>query len=521
MSIITDKLKQAKQIEFLVDLDFSGMIRRYAMRNISVPNSGGDPLLFEGLITNQISLGSSYNLNSNTYSLSDVQITIANKARLQDQETVRKLDGGAGTIRLWCEGLDWTDIDVEGIVFKGYFKKDWHDKYRYSFRLVDPIKSASQQIPSSTINADTWSSHRTEGGGGSVAGLPQAIVYGDFPKGIPLKCVDTSAYKYLACAGVVKSADADYTATTENVYDKDGAVIGAANYTFYPGGVDGQGNVAAYFDAISDYAASEPLSCSLRGIKDGSGEITGTADALVEHPTDILYHLLANHTTLDSDDIDITTVRTMRSLLPGLKFASIVNSQTGSINIIDRILKQCQCARIQRRGKAGVMTFDTDAVNIGHCKRYDQVAKTVRLSKTPEESICNDLKVYYALNPTTGKYEGELTRDRTNSPDCKKSYYDYGAREQQILKLPDVQQEATAIACASRYVELRAYRHDIVTVEAPYWQGWDTLEGDAGLLTIEEGPSTDGTGWVDEKCILLDRKFQAKTILQKWWRIAT
>ena len=128
------------------------------------------------------------------------------------------MDGGTGEVYIWCEGLDWTDIDTEGLIYKGAFKKDYHDRYHYSFSLIDRSRTLTLLIPQNTINSDTWANHRTEGGGGSVAGKSQPIVLGDWPKRVPLNCVDTSAYKYQVAAGFMKSVDADYTAGTENVY---------------------------------------------------------------------------------------------------------------------------------------------------------------------------------------------------------------------------------------------------------------------------------------------------------------
>jgi flagellar assembly factor FliW len=519
-STITAALTKAKEVYMLVELDFDGFIKRYAMRNISVPNSNGDAKLFEGLITNPFIIGNSYNFNSNTYSLSDVQITIANKDRLQDMEFSRRLDGSIGTIYIWCDGLDWSDINSDGIIFKGQFQKSWHDQYYYSFRLIDFMKNMSKTIPTNTINTDTWPNHRTEGGNGSVAGLPQAILYGDWPGGVPLKCINTVLHRYLVCEGIPISDDADYTATTENVYDKDGSVISAANYTFYPDRTDNLGNVAAYFDFTGDQTSNELLSCSIQGIQDGSGEITGTAGTLIEHPADVLYHLLWHNTNLTIDDIDVQSIKTMHAKLSGLKFASIINRQVDSISIIDRLLSQCQCARFQRNGKIGVMLLDPYAITSGRLKRFDQIYRTLRIDKTPDELICNNLKVYYTLNPSTGNYEAELIKDRTNNPNCETSYYDYGARPQKVLNLSDVQDESTAIAIANRYLTLYAYRHDIVTIEVPYWVGWDAIEGDVGELTIAEGSSPDGAGWTNEKCVLLERQFHERTILQKWWRIA-
>ncbi|MCP4711108.1 MAG: hypothetical protein GY869_21010 [Planctomycetes bacterium] len=88
-----------------------------------------------------------------------------------------------------------------------------------------------------------------------------------------------------------------------------------------------------------------------------------------------------------------------------------------------------------------------------------------------------------------------------------------------MLRYPDVQEERSAKALANRYIDLFAFRHDIAERITPVWAGIDVLEGDAGLLTVEEGPSADGAGWADEKCILLDRTITTKTVKQRWWKV--
>ena len=95
-----------------------------------------------------------------------------------------------------------------------------------------------------------------------------------------------------------------------------------------------------------------------------------------------------------------------------------------------------------------------------------------------------------------------------------------GAYPQRELQLTDVWDDGTAVVLAKRYIKLNAFRHDIVECEVPIWEGFDILEGDRALLTMEEGPSHDGTGWTDEPCILIERRFKQATLYQKWWRIA-
>ena len=52
-----------------------------------------------------------------------------------------------------------------------------------------------------------------------------------------------------------------------------------------------------------------------------------------------------------------------------------------------------------------------------------------------------------------------------------------------------------------------------------YSDGWQIQEGDAVLWTIPEGTSYDGNGYVNEKFILLDRRFSRDGIYQRYWRV--
>ena len=522
MSTISDTLKKTKESYLLVELDFGGLVKRFAERDITVPYSSGNDKFFQCAIMNRITISNRYNVRSGQFASSGVSINLANKERLQDEEARHRMESAIGTIYLWCPGLDWSEIESDGVLFRGMFEKNYHSLTEYAFRLKDLMIGKGKTLPETTINEDRWPNMRTEGGGGSVAGLPQALVFGDWPKGIPLKCVDTDGFKYVAFVGNSKSADADYTGETENVYDKDGSVIDAANYTFYPGGVDGQGQLVAYFDFTGDQSANEPLSCSIQGLSDGSGEFTGTAGTLIEHPADIAHYLLKNHTNLDSDHIDVESLKTMASLLPAAKFASIINKSADSIDVIDRILSQCIASRVQRVGKIGVMTPVISGPVIGKTKKAMNILeRTIRISSTPRDEICNKLKVQYGLNPTTGEYEGELTRDRTNNSECNRSYLQYGEAPEVVLRMVDVQEEATAIQLADRHIEQKAFQHDVIECAVPYWEGFDVKEGDIASLTAEEGSSTQGDGWEDEECVLLDRTFHSNYIEQTWWRVAT
>jgi hypothetical protein len=510
MSTIQDKLKESKQVYFLLECDFGGLVKRYATKDIPI----GD-YHFAGKIVNIGGVGTQFNLRTFQYSRSGISVTIANDERLQDEETRRVLDGSICTLRIWCEGLTWANIDTEGKILTGRFKKQYHTNGVYVFS-VETLKSTMRMIPGAYINDTTFANHRKAGGAGSVSGKPIPLVFGDFPGGIPLLCTHTSNYEYAVALGVVKSTDAEYTATTENVLDKDGGTVSAAGYELKSGVTDGK--PYTYFDFSGDQASSESLSCSIRGLTDASGEITGTADALIEHPADIIRYLIKNYAIDFTADKE--TLGTMKALLPGLKFAAYINASAKGEDLCQRIASEALASMLMSNGRIGVVVINPFAdIQAKYRLSHHNIAGDVRISKTENDNVCNKLIAKYKLNMVTGQYEGQLTRDRDNNEACNLSYYEYGERPAVVLSLPDVQRQADAEYIAHRYLTVHSHRHDIIELTMAYGDGWDIREGDCANWTMPEGPSRDGNGYVDEKFILLDRKFTPSGISQRWWRV--
>lgn len=524
MSTISDALKKSRQARILVECDMGGYVLRISDENVSVPSSTGDAKIFHRLVLNDLSVGSSFSISSFTYAVQSASIVMSNvvpktvwrTGRICDCETQYNIDGAIGRIFVWCPGLTWEDTEKNGCIHRGVCAKTSHDDRTYSFTITDETAAKFHTVPAVTINENTWPTHRTEGGGGSVSGKAQQLVFGDWPKGIPLSCVNISAYKYLAMLGIALSADAEYTAGTENVYDSDGAVIDAAYHTLYKR-LDNEGNTVTYFDFSADQIDSEPLSCSMRGIYDALGDITGTAGTLIEHPADILRYLAIYHS--DVENIDTETLKTLKAILPGLKYAAIINSQTDGLSITDRILNQCLAARVIRPGGIGCMTFDINGVIAARIQRDTDTIQRPIITPTDESLIVNDIEVKYAINPTTGAYEGSLTRNRTNDDRLKESYHRYGSRPKVTLSYPDVRTDGAAATLVSRYIDVYAMRHNLVKWTVPWWIGWDVREGDSALLTLKEGPSSDGNGYINERAILLDKNHTADGIAQTWWMV--
>lgn len=389
MSTISDAFKKDDQIFFLVEVDFNGWKQRYTTKagGASVENSGGNPLLFDGIILNTMSVAPSFDMRSFRYTASSIQIELANEDRFQDNETSHKPESGKGKIWAWSPSLDWSDIE-DYPIFHGSFEKLYHTKERYVFQLSDFSKTSGKTVTTFTMSG---------------------------------------------------------------------------------------------------------------------------------HPADIVQTLAHIHSKLTLAEIGFEGFNTLKEALGGWYFETTIDSRANAFDVIDRILWQCRCARIQRWGQMGAVAFDVDAPTTGDLRDADG-ASLPKFSLTPPDLVCNNLSVSY--NQSAGSWTSTITEDRTNNEQCNRSYADYDESEQKQLLLADCASHGMAHACIYRYFEWYAFRHHLVEWRVPYSAGWDLLEGHVAELTLEDGPSSDGAGWLGERCILLQRGFHQDFMSQLWWQIS-
>ena len=513
---IIKQLKKGYAPEFLIECNFNGFYDRIAKRDVSFSDRQ-----FKGLLKNDITYSTTFSFDNFQYSIGSISIRRDNTDRFQDQEIQHRLDGGICTVYLWCEGLTWADISTDGIILKGTFEKTEHNVSIFQYRINDFSKNDKKSLlPKLFITDDTWPLHRKFGGAGSVSGNPVPLVFGDFPGGVKCQCVDWyTDFLYLVMSGVSKSVDADFTALTENLYDADGIVINAGNYTLTQG-VDSLGNPSTWITLNGNYASEEPLSCSIRGLTDGSGEYTGTAGTLIEHPADILAYLSDIFSGTGSY-IDTETFKSMKVKYPSVKMATAITEQADLDSISQRIMSQLNCAVLPRIGGGhGLMIFDPDR---GASGRLNQDRKNFKekstFKKTAERLIYNNLTIQYHLNHSTGQFEKEILRNKENNPDCLQSYIQYGFEYEKTIVLPDVYEDTTAELVANNYVTVFAFRHDIISRPELYYDAFSFQEGDVIEITDTDGTSSDGGGWVNEPCILIEKKYKKNVINHTLWRI--
>jgi len=242
-------------------------------------------------------------------------------------------------------------------------------------------------------------------------------------------------------------------------------------------------------------------------------------DTFTGTPAEVVKSVIDGYSSLDVSQVNYGSIVDLDPLFQSLSLSVLVDERVSTFDIVDRVLGQCKCARTQREGQVSIAVFDLDAPVLWHIGQYDLESEIQGISSTPFELVCNNLSISYG--PAAGAWGTTMTRDRSNNTSCQRSYETYGEQPGRELLLADCDGSADADLCINRFFDFFAFRHDVVSLDLQYYKAWDMLEGDIAEITLEEGSSLDGNGWVDEKFMLIEKSFTPKYIRTKWWRIGT
>ncbi|MDY6851694.1 MAG: hypothetical protein SV487_06440 [Thermodesulfobacteriota bacterium] len=154
------------------------------------------------------------------------------------------------------------------------------------------------------------------------------VVYGTMSGGSgglwACPCISTGGYVYAVAGHPVLSPAQGNTVT---VYNKDGAVISAGDYTFAASNeYEGQEAIAT-LTFTSDQSANEPISIRCQG--------KSSAGVMIENPVDIVEDFLINLAGFTAEDLDQTWLERARSVTraSGLKLSGLIdqNQTVGAV----------------------------------------------------------------------------------------------------------------------------------------------------------------------------------------------
>jgi hypothetical protein len=525
MSYVADVLRTNKTIYFVWEIDDRGTKKYFSNATFVIPNSAGSDILVEGKILNHYWVGNRFDFRTMRYSVSYVSLSLSNNDRFQDSQTF--LDGAEATCFIYAAGLDYADIQKNGIVFCGNIQVDRYSRKNYKITINDFTKNLSIcAVP--FISGDRWDDITAQP---SSENAPYPIVYGNKPY-FPIYYVDddsrsiggnTLDYVFILAAGKILSVDADYTGGEVEIVDSDGTALSAANYELIEV-IDRKNFPVTVINHDNSWATLEgtynpPYFASARGYYD-NGEFTGgssDADNLIEHPAAVSLHLLTNYSDIKKNKVDRASALEAKQRTPGLKVATAIINEENITTILNRFSEQFFISYLQRGGKVSFTAFDINRTPTASIDTDNDAISDVEITRTPEDLICNYLYGRYYYKPWKNTYGGNALLNHENDYLLKLSEQIYGRRKK-IIEMSEVGQDGEGVAfhILRRYRDFFAFRHDLLSFAVEAWLAWDILEGDCVAITCPVGES----GWQDENFICIERSFSSNgTAKLLFWRI--
>jgi hypothetical protein len=158
-------------------------------------------------------------------------------------------------------------------------------------------------------------------------------------------------------------------------------------------------------NSAADIVVGGQVTCDIDGYQDdASGTYTGTANALIENPSDVQRHAAVTYGGFATGDID-GSFRAARTSLAGLgyKFAFALYRQASLKAWLARMAFQSRC-RIFTEGVKLKLVFRSATAGASQksITRAMMMQESLRAPKTGMDEIVNDLKAYYKMDWSKG-----------------------------------------------------------------------------------------------------------------------
>lgn len=187
---------------------------------------------------------------------------------------------------------------------------------------------------------------------------------------------------------------------------------------------------------------------SFDGYEDITGEYTGAAHTLIEHPIDILKHFLLNYTNIKDDKtlLDYQSFAVSKSKLPNWKFGVAITETLNGKDFVERILKQCHTVWKWENQKFSIYTIDLEDRNpTVFLNEQSHFVGEPKWSRPSIKDIYNDYIIRYGYDGITKSYTNVIQKNTRNDQLCRNSYSRYGVvRSFEEMFLPDIYNSYTA-----------------------------------------------------------------------------
>lgn len=240
--------------------------------------------------------------------------------------------------------------------------------------------------------------------------------------------------------------------------------------------------------------------------------------SITGHPADLSRWLLEGFTSLNIDEIETSTFKYFQQKYPIMNGCEMqINNAANTFDIINRLMIQCKMVlNPQIWGKMGILDFDLESPVIEKLNDDDFLESFIKFEHQNKQNISNDYYIAYNYNSNTQLWDNYtlVNKDLNDSTGlCKRSYFKYGALPQVQLLLSDCVTVDQAAWCAQQHIKFFSNQHYLIKLTMTYARGgWALMPGHVVELTLKDAPGIKKTGWVDEKAIILQKKYNRHSV---------
>lgn len=238
---------------------------------------------------------------------------------------------------------------------------------------------------------------------------------------------------------------------------------------------------------IRNGVGSSTLYASFGGWVDDTGEITGAAGSLINHPIDILRHFVTTYGRYPFTDpekiFDIENLDRLKSLTRRMEASVFLSEDMLISEFISKIADEFGLLWFLKDGKIKLALSDTDVVDYTKL-----VSEKFNLMNKMQEVDKGAGKVYsrvlfnYKRNWVTGQYDATVDLNRTNNEFCARAAKALGGKTEFKINADFVRSAAVATDVATR-IASRVSAHQVQYQAEVRYTGVEFEPGDVVPVT--------------------------------------
>ena len=484
---------------WLLRLEGQGIILRYSNAD-SVVNEFGRDYSYEGILDISARPSISVDPYTSIVAVANVGITILPRDqgqtdtqtpnRFQDFEITKNLNFHqlTGTLYRWPVGAAFSEIADRAVIKGRIANIDVSTTGPLTFDIVDQMSLYDVGLPKKQIVSDNFSAAGAEAFGKGYPILFNAFTFAE------AGTIDNANKKALLAGHDIKSLTTKYSngasvaAAGSSQTDSDGDSY--YNVTFSGGTVDHQYHLTG---------TGHP--------DDAQGYYTGTADALITHPCDIIHALARLFADIPFDEIDDVAFRRARVWWPNWSMNLNIDADADTAffsAIQDQLTRLMRAAVFFEGAKLTIKQLSLNNL-ADYVITAGNLLDTIGMQWGRLDDVVNDLTVRYdwgyVWKTKSFGWNANLRRNKGNYSNFERSENLYGKRRG-VLEAKGLNGGQTAADAINGMAALHWKPRKVATVSVDRTSHNVSLY-DTVSATEPLGPSSTGAGWSDQRTVVV------------------